>query len=143
MQTNSNNSLIVTASVVATFLTTAIFLASTMHSSPVEPATAPTSNILKIIANREQVKDTEIVAIGYGRCQFEGKAIYQDLSALHKLDFARALWIQINDKHRLWQTFKDNDGKPIEIRGRLNLRETGHGGLYAGSIEDIKEVIPR
>lgn len=142
---STNRSRMVMTAITITLVAIAIFLAVSRRFAPIAPATVPTptGNILNIIADREHLIDTEIVAIGYGRCQFEGKAIYQDLSAMHKLDFRRALWIKINDKHRFWQTFKNNDGKLIEIRGRLNLRETGHGGLYAGSIEDIKLVVPK
>lgn len=144
MQINSvKQSRLAMTSIGIALLAIVIYLARTRLFSLDKSSAALSGNILKIVAEREQLKDTEIVVCGYGRCQFEGKAIYQDLNALHKLDFARALWVRIDDKHPLWQTFKNNDGKFIEIRGRLNLRDTGHGGLYAGSLEDIKEVFSK
>lgn len=102
---------------------------------------SPRGTVNMIIANREHLNDREVTVEGYGRCQFEGRAIYQDLSDLKRLNFEHALWIQIDANDPLWQTFKSSDGRFIKITGRLNLRETGHGGFYAGAIEDIKEVI--
>ena len=92
-------------------------------------------SLVKLIANPNDYNGKVVRVIGFVRLEFEGNAIY-----LHQDDYKHGiskngLWIDVTDDIRKKRT--DFDQKYVLLEGTFNAKETGHMGLWSGSIQKI------
>jgi len=92
-------------------------------------------SLVQLIANPKDYHGKVVRVIGFVRLEFEGNAIY-----LHQEDYEHditknGLWIDVTDDIREKQ--KDYDQKYVLLEGTFNANETGHMGLWSGSIQKI------
>src|SRR5882672_7970441 len=92
-------------------------------------------SLVQLIANPKDYDGKLVRVIGFVKLEFEGNAIY-----LHQDDYRHnitknGLWIDVTDEIRKKQ--KDYDQKYVLLEGTFNAKETGHMGLWSGSIQKI------
>jgi hypothetical protein len=92
-------------------------------------------SIVQLIANPKDYDGKVVRVIGFVKLDFEGDAVY-----LHKEDYKHGvskngLWIQVTDEIR--KDRKKFDEKYVLVEGIFNARDTGHMGLFSGSIQKI------
>lgn len=92
-------------------------------------------SLIQLIANPKPYDGKVVRVIGFVRMEFEGNAIY-----LHQDDYRHSigkngLWIDVTDELRKKQ--KDYDQKYVLLEGTFDAKETGHMGLWSGSIKKI------
>lgn len=92
-------------------------------------------SLIQLIAKPKDYDGKVVRVIGFVRLEFEGNAIY-----LHQDDYKHrisknGLWIDVTDDIRKKQ--KEYDQKYVLLEGTFNAKETGHMGLWSGSIQKI------
>src|SRR3954463_11374207 len=116
---------------------TLLLLFSLLYSfaQPLVAAEPLDLSLVQLIANPKDYDGKIVRVIGFVRLEFEGNAIY-----LHQDDYKHSiakngLWIDVTDDIRKKQ--KDYDQKYVLLEGTFNAKDTGHMGLWSGSIEKI------
>ncbi len=106
-------------------------------TTPNPPATAAVSEVslARLIANPKDYDGKVVRVIGFVSLEFEGNAIY-----LHQDDYKlniykNGLWIDVSDD--IQKKKPDFDAKYVLVEGTFNAKETGHMGLWSGSIQKI------
>ncbi len=96
-------------------------------------------SLLQVLSQPEKYHGKEIGIIGYLHLEFEGNGLY-----LHKEDFIHAIhmnsiWVDVTEKieARVWRL---ND-KYVAICGVFDANDTGHMGLFAGTLKNITKCI--
>ena len=92
-------------------------------------------SLVRLIANPKDYDGKIVRVIGFVRLEFEGNAIY-----LHQDDYKHGirkngLWIDATDDMR--KRTADFDQKHVLLEGTFNVKDTGHLGLWSGSIQKI------
>jgi hypothetical protein len=108
---------------------------ATLELSGAEPIRV---SIIQLIATPQSYDGKSVIVAGFMRLEVEGDALY-----LHEEDFKYGLtinsvWLTVTDAI-LDQREKYTD-KYVEIEGTFNARNTGHFGMFSGSIENIKRL---
>jgi hypothetical protein len=107
--------------------------------SPVAISSCPyyKVSIAALVANPSQYDGREVLVSGYLHLEFEGNAIY-----FHEEDYRygivqNGLWVS----WRKGASPSPQDGcqsnRYVQVRGTFSAKETGHMGLWSGSIKDI------
>ena len=99
-------------------------------------------SMIRLIATPEKFESREILVRGLFRCEFENWALY-----LTKDDIGRfpenAFWVTpakgatmryMSKVQPLAGTPCQSNGKYVTVRGRVDLRDRGHRGIFAGSL---------
>lgn len=112
-----------------------LLLLSCWFVQPLVAAEPLQVSLIQLIANPKDYHGKVVRVIGFVRLGFEGNAIY-----LHQDDYTHGitkngLWIDVADEIRKKQ--KDYDQKHVLLEGTFNAKETGHMGLWSGSIQKI------
>ena len=107
----------------------------------VEPSIPPAAELLdvslvQLIANSKDYDGKFVRVIGFVSLEFEGNGIY-----LHEEDYKHGI-----SKNGLWidatvdisKRKVEFDQKYVLLEGTFNAKETGHMGLWSGSIQQIK-----
>src|ERR1017187_6624682 len=107
----------------------------------VELSIPPASDLLdvslvQLIANSKDYDGKFVRVIGFVSLEFEGNGIY-----LHEEDYKHGI-----SKNGLWidatvdisKRKVEFDKKYVLLEGTFNAKETGHMGLWSGSIQQIK-----
>lgn len=92
-------------------------------------------SLVQLIANPQDYDGKLVRVIGFVRLEFEGNAIY-----LHQDDYKHVI-----TKNGLWldasgdivQKREEFDQKYVLLEGVFNAKNTGHMGLWSGSIQKI------
>ena len=92
-------------------------------------------SLVQLIANPKSYDGKVVRVIGFVRLEFEGNAIY-----LHQDDYKHGipkngLWIDVTDNMRKKKA--DFDQKYVLLEGTFDVNDTGHMGLWSGSIQKI------
>jgi hypothetical protein len=92
-------------------------------------------SLVQLIANPKDYDGKIVRVIGFVRLDFEGKAIY-----LHQEDYRHSiskngLWIDVTDD--ILKKKAEFDQKYVLLEGTFNAKDTGHLGLWSGSIQKI------
>jgi hypothetical protein len=92
-------------------------------------------SLVQLIANPKNFHSKVVRVMGFVRLEFEGNAIY-----LHQDDYKHGigkngLWIDVTDDIRKKKA--DFDQKYVLLEGTFSAKETGHMGLWSGSIQKI------
>jgi hypothetical protein len=114
---------------------TILFLALFCFTKPLVGAEPLDVSLVRLIANSKQYHGKVVRAIGFLRLEFEGNSIY-----LHQDDYElgitkNGLWIDANSDMQKKRV--EFDLKYVLIEGTFNAKETGHMGLWSGSIQKI------
>jgi len=104
----------------------------------VQPAVATEPldvSLIQLIANPKDLDGKIVRVIGFVKLEFEGNAIY-----LHQDDYKfgiskNGLYLYITDDIRKRQA--DFDERYIILEGTFNAKNTGHMGMFSGSIQKI------
>jgi hypothetical protein len=75
--------------------------------------------------------------IGVGDLEFEGNAIYLSKDDLKYGVTANGLWIKLGELATPYNIAKNYNGKYVIVEGTFNKKNTGHMGLWSGSVENI------
>ena len=91
--------------------------------------------LVQLIANPRSYDGKIVRVIGFVRLEFEGNSIY-----LHQDDSTHditknGLWIDATEEMRTNKA--DFDQKYVLLEGTFSAKETGHMGLWSGSIQRI------
>ena len=105
------------------------FVPSLLAEEPLEVS------LIQLIASPKAYDGKIVRIIGFVRLEFEGDAIY-----LHQDDYKHGiskngLWIDPTDDMR--KKTRDIDRKYLLLEGTFSAKETGHMGLFSGSIQKI------
>ena len=119
----------------STRITFLVLLLSCWFVQPLVAAEPLSVSLIQLIANPKDYDGKVVRVIGFVKLEFEGNAIY-----LHQDDYKHnitknGLWIDVTDDIRKKQ--KDYDQKYVLLEGTFNAKETGHMGLWSGSIQKI------
>ena len=92
-------------------------------------------SLIQLIAKPKNYDSKVMRMIDFVRLEFENNTIY-----LHQDDYKHSiskngLWIDVTDDIRKKQ--KDYDQKYVLLEGTFNAKDTGHMGLWSGSIQKI------
>jgi hypothetical protein len=95
-------------------------------------------SLVRLLAEPEQLDGQPVLVTGYIHFEFEGNAIY-----LHRDDLIYgitkdALWIRFAPGLK----FANCQDRYVNIRGVFSARDTGHMGLFGGTIKDIDQCTP-
>lgn len=116
---------------------------------PAAPAVQPPDadrlidvSLIRLIAAPEAFDGKRVRVHGFVRVEHEGTAVY-----LHREDFERSLtknglWLQANDVVAPGSREAAVQNRYALIEGRFSAKETGHRGLWSGSIRDISRMEP-
>ena len=93
-------------------------------------------SLVQLIANSKDYDGKFVRVIGFVSLEFEGNGIY-----LHEEDYKHGI-----SKNGLWidatvdisKRKVEFDKKYVLLEGTFNAKETGHMGLWSGSIQQIK-----
>jgi hypothetical protein len=104
----------------------------------VQPASATEPldvSLIQLIANPKDFDGKIVRLIGFVKLEFEGNAIY-----FHQDDYKfgiskNALWLDITEDIRKKQAHFDE--RYIILEGTFNAENTGHMGMFSGSIQKI------
>ena len=104
-------------------------------AQPLHAAEPLDVSLVRLIANPKDYDGKIVRVIGFVRLEFEGNAIY-----LHQDDYKHGirkngLWIDATDDMR--KRTADFDQKHVLLEGTFNVKDTGHLGLWSGSIQKI------
>jgi hypothetical protein len=99
-------------------------------------------SLIRLIANPEAFDGKLVRVHGFVRVEHEGTSVY-----LHREDFERSLtknglWLQASDVAAPGSREAAVQNRYALIEGRFSAKETGHRGLWSGSIKDITRMIP-
>lgn len=99
-------------------------------------------SIVNLIATPEKYNDKLVRIIGVGQFQYEGNGIYLSIEDYNHSITKNALWLNINENilNVNPNELKSFNGKYILIEGVFNSKNTGHLGIYSGSIEKISRI---
>jgi len=92
-------------------------------------------SLVRLIAAPREFDGKRVVVMGVPRIEFESNGLY-----LHREDFDQgltknALWLAVpEDKRNEWKAL---EGKYVLVEGTFNAENTGHFGIYSGSISKI------
>lgn len=92
-------------------------------------------SLVQLIVNSKDYDGKRVRVIGFVSLEFEGTAIY-----LHQDDYKHCvckngLWLTVSDDIRKKKA--DFDEKYVLVEGTFNAKNTGHMGLFSGSIQKI------
>lgn len=92
-------------------------------------------SLVRLIADPKNYHGKVVRVIGFVSLEFEGSAIY-----LHQEDYKQGihkngLWIDVTEDIRKKKAQMDK--KYVLLEGTFNEKETGHMGLWSGSIQKI------
>lgn len=95
-------------------------------------------SMLSLIAAPKDFDGKQVRVIGFARLEFEGNAIY-----LHKEDYLHGilkngLWLDIDSLPRKAGAIPDN--QYVIVEGTFSMKDQGHLGLWAGSIQKITRL---
>lgn len=111
-------------------------------AQPPDPDRPIDVSIVRLIATPEAFDGKRVRVHGFVRVEHEGTAVY-----LHREDFERSLtknglWLQANDVAAPGSREAAVQNRYALIEGRFSAKETGHRGLWSGSIRDISRMEP-
>jgi hypothetical protein len=92
-------------------------------------------SLIRVIGAPENFDGKLITVVGVPRIEFEGNALY-----LHREDFDQrlsknALWLSVpKDKFKEWKAL---EGKYVLVEGVFSAKNTGHFGMFSGSLGKI------
>lgn len=114
------------------FILLALLVGVVHASQGAEPVAV---SLVQLIASPKDYDGKFVRVIGFVRLEFEGSAIY-----LHQEDYLHGLtrnglWIDVTDDIRKRRA--EFDLKYVLVEGTFNAKETGHMGLWSGSIQKI------
>ena len=95
-------------------------------------------SMIQLLANPEKYHNKKIFVKGFVHLQFESNGVY-----LHEEDFRKRL-----SKNAVWLVVNNDDAKenPVTIdqywtiEGTFDATQKGHGGIYSGTIKNIKNL---
>ena len=95
-------------------------------------------SLVRLISNPKDYDGKVVRVIGFVNLEFEGNAIY-----LHEDDYRHcicknALWIEATDEMNAKKA--EFNQRYMLIQGTFNAKETGHMGLWSGSIQKISKA---
>jgi len=104
-------------------------------AQPLVAAEPLTVSMIQLIANPKHYDGKVVRVSGFVKLEFEGNAIY-----LHEDDYKHAilkdgLWIDVTEDMRKHEA--ELDQKYLLIEGTFDATDTGHMGLFSGSIKKI------
>ncbi len=108
-----------------------------LGGSPIDYGIYENTSFMKLIANSEKYNGKMIQMIGYLHLEFEGNAIY-----FHKEDYENcisenAFWVSFPESITNKADIMKYSDKYVIIIGTFNMNDTGHMGLFGGSIDNI------
>ena len=92
-------------------------------------------SLIRLIATPQEFNGKRVVVMGVPRIEFESNGLY-----LHREDYDQgltknALWLAVpEDKRDEWEAL---EGKHVLVEGTFSAENTGHFGMYSGSIGKI------
>ncbi|MCO5934525.1 hypothetical protein NAF17_03140 [Mucilaginibacter sp. RB4R14] len=97
-------------------------------------------SLISLIANPEKYNKRHVRVIGYLNLEFEGNGLY-----FHKEDYDRAiekngLWVEMSRDSIFSPQIKKCNRKYVLIEGTFDSENTGHKGMWSGSLKDIKRL---
>ena len=96
-------------------------------------------SLIQLIANPEDYDGQQVGVIGVLRLDFEGTAIYLSTEDA-RLGIPNAIWLSLSPEQE--KHYKYLEGRHVLLGGRFDAQSHGHFGNYAGSIEEIDDVMP-
>jgi hypothetical protein len=99
----------------------------------IEPAHV---SLVQVLASPTDFHGRYITVEGVLRVEFEGNALYLDKASRQNRVTKNAIWVDAppaltEERARLQRGY-------TSLTGRFNARSFGHGGLFSGSLEDIR-----
>ncbi|MBQ8796755.1 MAG: hypothetical protein IJZ56_00995 [Oscillospiraceae bacterium] len=92
--------------------------------------------MIQLIATPEKYDGEFVRVIGVGNLEFEGNYI-----ALSKEDIeyhvGNQIWIELGDKAIPYEEAAQYNGEYVLVEGIFDKNDTGHGGMFHGTITDI------
>ena len=105
---------------------------------PIDPGQSVSVSLLQLVATPERFDGKLVRVVGYLWIEFEGTALY-----LHKEDRVHHLMknsIFLNLPESDLKRSKELTGRYALVEGVFNSSDTGHMGLFSGSIHSIRRV---
>ncbi|ROH99611.1 hypothetical protein [Chryseobacterium daecheongense] len=96
-------------------------------------------SLVRLIATPEKYHNKIIEVVGYLNLEFEGDAIYLHQEDYEKAILKNAFWVEFSNDINKKGLMKYNK-KYVIIRGRFNMNENGHMGLFGGEIQNITRL---
>lgn len=93
-------------------------------------------SIINLIATPEKYHGKVVRVIGVGNLEFEGDAIYLSRDD-YKYVSNNGLWIELGEKATSYDEAKKLNGKYVIVEGTFDKNDTGHMGMWSGSIKKI------
>lgn len=97
-------------------------------------------SLISLIANPEKYNKRHVRVIGYLNIEFEGNGLY-----FHKEDYNRSiekngLWVEMSRDSIFSPQVKKCNRNYVLIEGTFDSENTGHRGMWSGSLKDIKRL---
>jgi len=87
-------------------------------------------SLYELLANGSVNDECKVVVFGFIQSQKEAKGLFPTREAARYGDYKSGIWINCEEMTDEW------DGKWVMTRGTYSSKEHGHGGAYAGTIND-------
>lgn len=93
-------------------------------------------SIINLIATPEKYHGKVVRVIGIGNLEFEGNAVYLSRDD-YKYVSSNGLWIELGGRSTPYDEAKKFNGKYVIIEGTFDKDDTGHFGMWSGSIKKV------
>jgi hypothetical protein len=116
-------------------LSTVILIMASSIAPAQKTGMAQAVSIVQLIATPEKYNGQGVLVGGFLRLEFEGNAIYLHEDDYRHRIYANALWVNLDAK-----TAENSDKLNLRyafIEGTFDASRHGHGGLFAGTINNI------
>jgi hypothetical protein len=120
------------------FSTTVVVACRGPEAVPVAKAQPELVSVERLLESPTSYTRGPLRVAGWCRIEFEGNALYSTKEALERGTEKGAIWLALG-----WPVSPDTrelDGTPIIVEGRFNINTKGHGGAFAGALEDIQRI---
>ena len=97
-------------------------------------------SLIQLIATPEAYDGQQVSVMGVLRLDFEGTVLYLGKEDARHRVLRNAIWLRLSpEQEKRWKFL---EGRYVLLGGRFDAQSHGHFGNYAGSIEEIDDVMP-
>ncbi|HEX4606690.1 MAG TPA: hypothetical protein VH092_00650 [Urbifossiella sp.] len=128
----------------------AVVLAVSVSARPGAPAAAPPGvaeqpesvSLVRLIANPDAYDGKMVRVFGYVRVEHEGTAVYLHRDDCEHMLTKNGLWLAAGESTPPGSREAAVNNRYALIEGRFSAKETGHRGLWSGSVRQITRMEP-
>ncbi len=104
-------------------------------------------SFVRLLSNPRSYEGRRIQIRGYFHLKYEDSALYLSKDDADYLTSENALWVSFVDDPEVHALVSDSlrslryfDGRPVILRGEFTMKERGHLGVFAGTLNKVDYI---